>query len=74
MKAIRLHNKQSTIFPILLETKDNMIVYFLANKVGWVIAYPGLYDGFRYEIGHYGDNWDMAKFKKFTGTLELSND
>lgn len=47
---------------------DNAIVFFSSPNTGVVIR------GTKYKVGDYRNDWHMAAFVKFSGTVELSNE
>lgn len=72
MKAVvndKCLEPKSIPYPCILKADSGMIVLMKEYGKGTVIANPVLSP-----IGSYHDEWPMANFKIFTGTIELSND
>jgi hypothetical protein len=68
--------QEELVFPVLIESTPvtGLVVLFTSADAGMVVADKSTY---RYNIGHYFDYWIEAtnkeEWKKFTGTVELSN-
>lgn len=65
------HEEQPIKFPCLMEF-DGLVVLFTNETSGTLVhGYKGSINV--YPIGQYYNNWEIRRFKPFTGTIELSN-
>lgn len=68
MKTIKKTGKSDSDYPILMTT-DDIVVLFSSDSTGVVI-----HGDTKHGVGHYSESWDMGVFKRFNGSITLSND
>jgi len=70
--------KQSLDFPMLMITKDGLIIlaYHLETVTGYLwgtVISTVITMGHSHGVGYHSTTWDFGSFKPYTGTITLEN-
>lgn len=63
--------KDSGLYPFIGKSEEHGIIVLFSRKDCGIVLDSGRS---KYPIGEYTEDWDDSTFRRFQGTIELSND